>query len=132
MARIVRPIARGEPGPEPAPGGEADYWDDGRDYVYVKDVGRAIQRVLLADALRHDAYNIGSGTITTNRLMTEAVRVAVPEAVLTFNEGSRPQPQILSYGMDIGRIRDELGFQPRPLEEAVGDYLGWLRAGNAF
>ncbi len=132
MARIMRPIARAEPGPEPAPGGDADYWDDGRDYVYVKDVGWAIQRVLLAPTLRYDAYNIGSGTITTNRRMTEAVRAAVPGAALTFDEGRRPQPQILSYGMDIGRIRDELGYQPRPLEDAAADYLAWLKTGNAF
>ena len=132
MARIVRPVARGEAGPEAAPGGDADYWDDGRDYVYVKDVAWAIQRVLLAASLGHGAYNIGSGTITTNRRMAEAVCAAVPGAVLTFREGSRPQPQILCYGMDIGRIRDELGYQPRPLEEAVADYLAWLAAGNVF
>ncbi len=64
--------------------------------------------------------------------MTEAVRAAVPGAALTFDEGRRPQPQILSYGMDIGRIRDELGYQPRPLEDAAADYLAWLKTGNAF
>ena len=130
MARIVRAVAAGQPGPEPAPAGDADHWDDGRDYVYVKDVAWAIQRIQLASRLSHTVYNIGSGGITTNRLMAEVVARVEPTAVLDFNPGPRRKPLILSYGMDIERIRSELGYRPRALDAAVADYLAWLRAGN--
>ncbi len=132
MARIVRAAVAGEPSPLPAPGGEIDYAGDGRDYVYVKDVAWAVQRLALAPSLEHSAYNIGSGRITTNAMMAEAIGRLVPSARISFDRRPRPDRLILSYGMDIGRISSELGYRPSSLDEAVADYLSWLRAGNAF
>lgn len=132
MARIIRAAAAGEPGPFPAPGGDVDYAVDGRDYVYVKDVAWAVQRVMLAPRLRHKAYNIGSGGIVTNAMVADAVRQTIPDARLAFDPRPRPERLILSFGMDIGRISAELGYRPRSLQDAVADYIGWLRAGNPF
>jgi UDP-glucose 4-epimerase len=132
MARIVRAAAKGKPGPEPAPAGEIDHASDGRDYVYVKDVALAVQRLTLAERLRHNAYNIGSGAIVTNEMVAAAVRELIPEARLDFDPRPRPEKLILSYGMEIGRISSELGYSPRSLDDAVADYIGWLVAGNAF
>ena len=132
MARIVRAAAAGDPGPWPAPDGAPDYALDGRDYVYVKDVAWAVQRLMTAPSLAHKAYNIGSGGIVTNDLVAAAVRKLIPEARLAFEPRARPRMLGLSYGMDIGRISSEFGYLPRSLDAAIADYIGWLRGGNPF
>ncbi len=47
---------------------------------YVRDCGRAIARLQTTQAVDHRTYNVGTGRITTNREVAEAVMRAVPGA----------------------------------------------------
>ena len=52
--------------------------DDAVDLCYIKDVARAIALLQTAQKLQYDVYNIGSGRLTPNRELVEAIKRAVP------------------------------------------------------
>ncbi|SDK99732.1 NAD-dependent epimerase/dehydratase family protein [Nonomuraea jiangxiensis] len=100
---------------------------DGTDLCYVKDCGRAIALLQLADRLRHRTYNVASGRATTNGEVAAAIRRIVPDARVDLPEGRDAPPMWL----DISRLRADTGYEPAyDTERAVADYLAWLRAGN--
>jgi UDP-glucose 4-epimerase len=100
---------------------------DGLDLCYVKDTGRAIALLQLAEDLKHRTYNVGSGHLTTNADVIAAIRETVPEAELTLPAGAnRPRA-----ALDITRLREDTGFEPEyDTVRAAADYIAWLRAGN--
>jgi UDP-glucose 4-epimerase len=81
--------------------------EDSLDLCYVKDTGRAIALLQLADHLNHRTYNVASGHATTNGETRQA-------------------------WLDITRLHEDTGYQPAwDTERAAADYIAWLRAGNA-
>lgn len=100
---------------------------DGLDLCYVKDTGRAIALLQLADHLQHRTYNVASGRLTTNADVIAAIHQLVPEATLDLPAGAdRPRAPL-----DITRLHDDTGFNPRyDTVHAAADYIAWLRAGN--
>jgi UDP-glucose 4-epimerase len=64
---------------------------DGLDLRYVKDTGRAIALLQLAEKLSHRTYNVTSGRVTTNAEIITAIRDIDPEMLLELPDGpSRP------------------------------------------
>ncbi|MEW1750117.1 NAD-dependent epimerase/dehydratase family protein [Streptomyces angustmyceticus] len=101
--------------------------EDGLDLTYVKDTGRAIALLQLADKLNHRTYNIGSGRATTNAQLIEAIKRVVPDARVALPAGGDARPLVL----DTSRLKEDTGYQAEyDTERAVGDYLAWLRAGH--
>ena len=101
------------------------YARDGIDMLYAPDCGRAIAAVHLADELRHRIYNIGSGIVTTNQQVTDALGGDLP-----VRPGrSRPEPDV---PMDISRLRADTGFTAAfTLDRALADFRHWLGGANA-
>jgi UDP-glucose 4-epimerase len=107
-----------------------EFEDDASDMCYVKDAAEGIALLQTAPKLNHSVYNIGAGRATSNRELADAVRAAVPGAVITLNAGRSPQARSDAYG-DLSRIREDTGFEPQwPVERAIPDYVDWLKAGN--
>jgi UDP-glucose 4-epimerase len=101
--------------------------EDSIDLCYVKDTGRAIALLQLADQLNHRTYNVASGRATSNADVIAAIRKVVPEARVDLPAGGGGQRNHL----DITRIRQDTGYQPEyDTERATAEYLAWLRAGN--
>ncbi|WP_037908888.1 NAD-dependent epimerase/dehydratase family protein [Actinacidiphila yeochonensis] len=101
--------------------------EDGLDLTYVKDTGRAIALLQLADRLNHRTYNVGSGRATTNARLAEAIRSVVPDAQVDLPSRGGAAHMVL----DISRLREDTGYQPEyDTERAAADYIAWLRAGN--
>lgn len=101
--------------------------EDGLDLNYVKDTGRAIALLQLADKLNHRTYNVGSGRATTNAQLIEAIRKVVPDARVDLPTGGDAPHLVL----DISRLEEDTGYRAEyDTERAVGDYIAWLRAGN--
>ena len=100
---------------------------DGLDLCYVKDTGRAIALLQLAEHLQHRTYNVASGRVTTNADVIAAIREIVPEADLELPAGAnRP-----GAALDITRLHDDTGFEPEyDTAHAAADYIAWLRAGH--
>jgi len=102
--------------------------EDSLDLCYVKDTGRAIALLALADRLNHRTYNVASGHATTNAEVAAAIRHVVPDAQVDLPTGGEPRQAWL----DITRLRQDTGYQPRwDLERAAADYIAWLQAGHA-
>jgi UDP-glucose 4-epimerase len=105
------------------------------DYIQAGDVGRAIAALLDCAALSHQVYNIAYGETASLRELAELVadlvpgtawREAVPQeahlALEAHPEGGR-------WGAyDIARLRDDCGWRPRPLRDALAEYRDWLKA----
>lgn len=123
---LVQAAARGiEPDLSTLPG--PAHAEDSIDLCYVKDCGRAIALLQLADRLNHRTYNVASGRATSNAEVIAAIRKVVPDARIDLPTGGTGRRSYL----DITRIQHDTGYRPAyDTERAVADYLAWLRAGN--
>jgi UDP-glucose 4-epimerase len=103
------------------------YAEDSIDLCYVKDCGRAIALLQLADQLSHRTYNVASGRATINGEVIAAIKKVVPDAQIELPTGGSGQRSYL----DITRIQQDTGYRPAyDTERAAADYIAWLRAGN--
>lgn len=104
--------------------------EDTGDELYVKDLARGVALVHIAEKLQHGVYNIGSGKLTTNRELLEAVKSVVPNFKADLPPGHFPFPPMPL--MDTKRLREDTGFIPKfDTRAAIQDYVGWLKAGNS-
>lgn len=104
---------------------------DGVDLCYVKDCARGIALLQLADRLRYSTYNIGTGRATRYGDLAAAIKSTIPHAGFDLPAGYDPQGPGKVFELDITRIREDTGFEPQyDLQQAVADYISWLRAGN--
>jgi UDP-glucose 4-epimerase len=128
--RLIHAAVNGELADFSPPSAPA-YAEDGGDMCYVRDCGRAIALLQVAQKLSHGTYNVGSGRVTKNREVAAAIRSVIPEASIAFTAGENPQASAQGAYLDITRLREDTGFAPAyDVERAVADYIGWLRAGN--
>lgn len=103
------------------------YAEDGGDLCYVKDCGRAIALLMLAEHLNHDTYNVSTGRLVRNHEVVSAINWVVPGANVTLPEGRNPDRPPDNY-LDTTRLRADTGFCPEyDVERAVPDYVEWLR-----
>jgi UDP-glucose 4-epimerase len=103
------------------------YAEDTTDLCYVKDCGRAIALLMLADRLRHGVYNVSSGRPARYDEVVAAINATVPGARIELPEGRNPERPRDAY-LDIGRLQEDTGFRPEyDVEHAVRDYVAWLR-----
>ncbi|WAP60140.1 NAD-dependent epimerase/dehydratase family protein [Streptomyces sp. S465] len=125
---LVHAAVRGtEPDLSPLPG--PAYTEDALDLCYVKDAGRAIALLQLADRLHHRTYNVASGRATANAEIIAAIKKVVPDARIELPTGGTAARNHL----DITRIQQDTGYRPAyDTERATADYVSWLRAGNEF
>jgi len=127
-SRLVHAAVKGE-----APQLRGDtYAEDGGDSTYVKDCGRGVALLMLAEKLNHPTYNVASGVATTAGQMVEEIQKVIPDFKGDFlKEGTNPQSRGNAHA-DISRIKADTGYEPRYYaDKAIPDYIAWLRAGNA-
>jgi UDP-glucose 4-epimerase len=126
-ARLVHAAVSGKP---PTLGGVfAGYADDELDQPYIKDTARAIALLQTAKELPDSVYNVGSGRVTSNREVVEAVQEAVRGFKVELPPGRWPGPRLPI--MDTERLRRDTSFAPKfSIKSAIRDYAGWLKSGN--
>ena len=86
-----------------------------------EDVAALTRMLVKADSSPHPAYNI-AGPPTTMRDAADAVRKYIPEARIEFGRQSMPAEAAksgLPWRVSMARAREDLGFSPMSLEEAV-------------
>jgi UDP-glucose 4-epimerase len=127
LPRLLSAAVRGED-PDLTPPRPAAYAEDATDLCYVKDCGRAIALLMLAERLNHRTYNVSSGRLVRYGEVVDAINSAVPGANVTVPEGRNPDRPPDNH-LDITRLQAETGFRPEyDVERAVPDYVDWLRA----
>ncbi|QKG22369.1 NAD-dependent epimerase/dehydratase family protein [Actinomadura verrucosospora] len=126
LPRLLSAAVWGED-PDLTPPRPPAYAEDATDLCYVKDCGRAIALLMLADRLNHRVYNVSSGRPVGYGEVVAAINAAVPGADIVLPEGRDPDQPATNY-LDITRLREDTGFRPEyDVERAVADYVGWLR-----
>ena len=105
--------------------------DGGRyrsDLVYVGDVIDAT----IAAVSRHapGVFNVGSGTTASVLEVAEALleHTGASRDLLRVEDGPSSSATIGFAPLDVGRARAELGYSPRPLASALGEYVRWYRS----
>ena len=126
LPRLLSAAVWGED-PDLTPPRPLAYAEDARDLCYVKDCGRAIALLMLAERLNHRIYNVSSGRLVPYSEVVAAINAVVPGANITLPEGRNPDQPPDNY-LDITRLRKDTGFRPEyDVERAVPDYVDWLR-----
>jgi UDP-glucose 4-epimerase len=106
------------------------------DYIYAPDVARAIRLLLEAasGALAHGVYNIAYGAPALLCELLAYARQAAPGLTLEIASDCAADIKLdmdRSTGRwgayDISRATQDFGWRPRPLGEAMTDYIAWLR-----
>ncbi|MFF1571365.1 NAD-dependent epimerase/dehydratase family protein [Leifsonia sp. NPDC058292] len=104
--------------------------EDGGDFGYAPDTGRAIALLMTAPSLKHSVYNVSSGYRYTHRELADALRAAIPGARVSLLDGRSTGVDGDPY-LDISRLRAETGFAPQfDVMGAVAHYVAW-RAANS-
>lgn len=103
--------------------------DDAGDLIYIKDMARAIALLQTVEKLQYDVYNIGSGKLTHNREVVEAVKKVAPNFKVDLPPGHFPFPPLPIA--ETKRLQEDTGFSPKfNIQSAIQHYVDWLKAGN--
>jgi nucleoside-diphosphate-sugar epimerase len=109
--------------------------DSGADFAasftHVSDVAAGLLAAIAAPALRHPIYHLGWGRNLTTREVAEAVRAAVPGAVIEVGPGTAPWTDHTRMRGPLAgeRLREDTGFEPRmTLAEGIASFAAWVRA----
>lgn len=95
------------------------------DLIYVDDVAQAIASVLAAPKLNHPIYNVGSGRITSDREVANAIRRLIPNAPISIASDA---PRHDVGPLIIDKLLTDTGFETSvPLQERLKAYVEWLR-----
>lgn len=100
-------------------------------FTYVADVANGLTAAWRADTLNHDVYHLGSGENYTARRVADAVRAAVPGAIIELGAGTEPWTiHTKMRGPLAGnRLFADTGFRVGySLEDGVRAYADWMRA----
>jgi UDP-glucose 4-epimerase len=126
LPRLLSAAVWGED-PDLTPPRPPAYADDATDLCYVKDCGRAIAHLMLAERLNHRIYNVSTGRLVRYGEVVAAINAAVPGANIALPAGRNPDRPPDNY-LDTTRLREDTGFRPEyDVERAVPDYVEWLR-----
>jgi UDP-glucose 4-epimerase len=105
--------------------------DGGRyrsDLVFVGDVVDATERALLRDV--HGIFNVGSGMTSSSLEIAEAL-VVLTRASRDLLIVEPPASGAIPFGfapLDVTRAREQLGYAPRAVKDALGAYVDWYRS----
>jgi UDP-glucuronate 4-epimerase len=100
-------------------------------FTYVSDVAAGLLAAWRARELRHDVYHLGSGINYTARQVADAVRAAVPGAIIELGAGTEPWTiHTRMRGPLAGdRLEQDTGFVvAHSLERGVRAYAEWMGA----
>lgn len=97
------------------------------EYVYAKDVGRAIDLAATVPLPAKTVFNIGNGQVLTFDELTAVVRRVLPALRVEIIPG-RPSHLSVRQPLDNSRAKQFLSWEPRfTMESAFKDYLEELK-----
>jgi nucleoside-diphosphate-sugar epimerase len=109
--------------------------DAAASYTYVGDVAAGLLAACRAPALSHAVYHLGCGVNFTTGEVAEAVKAAVPGAVIELGPGGEPWTTYTAPRGPLAgsRLSDDTGFSltPSSLAAGVKAYAEWMRANPA-
>jgi nucleoside-diphosphate-sugar epimerase len=100
------------------------------EYIYAKDVGRAVDLAATVSMPPQTVFNIGNGYVSSFADVLGAVKALCPALKYAVEPGEAPQSKLAP--LDISRAKRHLGWEPRfTIASAFEDYLTELRTARA-
>jgi nucleoside-diphosphate-sugar epimerase len=100
------------------------------EYIYAKDIGRAVDLAATVPMPKQIAFNIGNGIVTSFEEVLAAVKALCPGLAYEVEPGEAPQSKLAP--LDISAAKRHLGWEPRfSIASAFEDYLAELKAARA-
>jgi UDP-glucose 4-epimerase len=100
------------------------------EYIYAKDVGRAVDLAATVPKPPQIAFNIGNGVVTSFEEVLAAVRALCPGMTYEVKAGEAPHSK--QAPLDISAAKRHLGWEPRfTVASGYEDYLKELKAARA-
>ncbi|MEA2903720.1 MAG: hypothetical protein QOI12_1107 [Alphaproteobacteria bacterium] len=97
------------------------------EYIYAKDVGRAVDLAATVAMPKQTVFNIGNGYVTSFEEVLAAVKSLCPAVRYEIEPGEPPQSKLAP--LDISAAKRHLGWEPRfTVKSAFEDYLAELKA----
>jgi UDP-glucose 4-epimerase len=128
--RFVHAAVKGEQVDTAPPRGPL-YAEDGNDLCDVRDCGRAIALLQLAETLNYDTYNVGAGRPTITKDLLAAVQHSIPAFSVPLLDGHNPKGPGVATHLDITRLTEDTGYSPAAsLQDSISHYIEWIQAGN--
>jgi nucleoside-diphosphate-sugar epimerase len=100
-------------------------------FTYIADVVEALLGAASAPELRHGIYHFGHGVNFSAGQAADAVRKAVPGAVIELGSGTEPWTKYTALRGPLAgdRFRLDTGYAPsHSLDAGVAAYADWMRA----
>ncbi len=93
------------------------------EYVYAKDMGRAVDLATTVSMPEKTIFNIGVGEVTTFDGLVAAAERQFPKLEVEIIPGKAPETAV-SVPLDISRAREYLGWEPKySMDTAFEDYI---------
>src|SRR5262249_6953395 len=100
------------------------------EYIYAKDIGRAVDLAATVALPKQTVFNIGNGTVTPFEEVLAAVKALCPGLSYEVERGEPPHSKLAP--LDISAAKRHLGWEPRfTVVTAFADYLAELKAARA-
>jgi UDP-glucose 4-epimerase len=97
------------------------------EYIYSKDMGRAVDLAATVPMPAESVFNIGNGVVTSFDGVLDAVKALFPSLRIEIEPGEPPKSK--SAPLDISAAKRHLGWEPRfSLPAAFEDFLVELKA----
>jgi nucleoside-diphosphate-sugar epimerase len=97
------------------------------EYIYAKDMGRAVDLAATTAMPPETIFNIGNGVVTPFEDVLAAVKALFPGLSHEVEPGPKPQSKLAP--LDISRAKRHLGWEPGfTIHSAFEDYLAELKA----
>jgi nucleoside-diphosphate-sugar epimerase len=100
------------------------------EYVYAKDVGRAVDLAATIPMPKDNVFNIGNGYVSSFEELAAAVKGLRPAVQFEVEPGASLPPA--PAPLDISRAKQQLGWEPQfTTATAFADYIGELEAARS-
>ena len=97
------------------------------EYIYAKDVGRAIDLATTVEMPKQMFFNIGDGVVSPFETVLEAVKALFPSLSYEIEPGEVVKSK--SDPLDISAAKKYLGWEPKfTVKSGFADYLAELKA----
>jgi len=100
------------------------------EYVYAKDVGRAVDLAATVAMPPVNVFNIGNGFVTPFEEVVSTLQALLPGLTVEVTPGEARKAK--TFPLDLSRAKRHLGWEPRfTLRAAFEDYIAEMRASGA-
>lgn len=96
-----------------------------KDWTHAADTAAGIARILKADSLNHDIYNLSIGQYSELLEILETMKYYIPEINYEVSDTSNISRSLVPHGpLDISRVQVDFGFSSQyNIQSGLGAYL---------